>query len=60
MNDEELLNLFFQRVEEIVSSEPRSAWDTLIRQAFPPSLEWDGYVGSVAEVLCGGDVEEIA
>ena len=55
MNDDELLNTFFDRVEEIVSSQPDSEWDTLIRQAFPASLQWDGYVGSMVEILCGGD-----
>ena len=60
MNNEELLNTFFDRVEEIVSGRPEAEWDALIRQAFPASLQWDGYVGSMVEMLCGGDVQEVA
>ena len=55
MNDDELLNTFFDRVEEIVAGRPEAEWDTLIRQAFRHLL-WDGYVGSMVEMLCGGDV----
>ena len=60
MNDEELLNTFFERVEEIVSSQPEGEWSTLIRRAFPASLQWDGYVAATVEALCGGDVQEAA
>lgn len=60
MNDDELLNTFFDRVEEIVAGRPEGERDTLIRQAFPASLQWDGYVGSMVEMLCGGDVQEVA
>jgi hypothetical protein len=60
MNDEDLLNKFFERVEEIVASSPEREWDALIRRACPDSLEWDGYVSSVVEALCGGDVREEA
>lgn len=59
MNDEDLLNKFFDRVEEIVSGSPESERDALIRSAFPESLVWDGYVGSMVEMLCGGDVVEV-
>lgn len=58
MNDDDTLNAFFERVEMIVSSRPNGEWDALIRDAFPASLVWDGYVASVVEVLCGGDVWE--
>jgi len=60
MNDDELLNTFFERVEEIVSSQPEGEWSTLIRRAFPASLQWDGYVAATVEALCGGDVREAA
>lgn len=60
MNEEYLLNQFFERVEEIVSSQPEGEWDVLIRRAFPASLAWDGYVASTVEALCGGDVLEVA
>ncbi len=60
MNDDELLNTFFERVEEIVSSQPEGEWSTLIRRDFPASLQWDGYVASTVEALCGGDVREAA
>lgn len=60
MNDDGLLNKFFERVEEIVSSRPEGEWDELIRRAFPESLVWDGYVASIVEALCGGDVKEEA
>jgi hypothetical protein len=60
MNDEDLLNQFFGRVEEIVSGRPKVEWDTLIRSEFPASLVWDGYVASMVEALCGGDVEQVA
>ena len=55
MNDDSLLNQFFERVDDIVSSSPEGEWDTLIRRAFPESLVWDGYVASTVEALCGGD-----
>jgi hypothetical protein len=60
MNDDELLNTFFERVDEIVSSQPEGEWDALIRRAFPASLQWDGYVSATVEALCGGDVREVA
>ncbi|MBL0307670.1 MAG: hypothetical protein IPQ25_17070 [Chitinophagaceae bacterium] len=60
MNDEDLLNKFFERVEEIVSSQPEGKWDELIRRAFPGSMVWDGYVASMVEVLCGGDVQQVS
>lgn len=60
MNDEDLLNQFFDRVEEVVSGRPKDEWDALIRRAFPASLVWDGYVASTVEALCGGDVEQVA
>lgn len=60
MSDDELLNTFFERVEEIVSSQPEGEWDALIRRAFPATLAWDGYVASIVEALCGGDVREAA
>lgn len=60
MNDDELLNAFFARVEEIVATRPEGERDELIRRAFPSSLQWDGYVGAMVEVLCGGDVQEVA
>ena len=60
MNDEDLLNKFFERVEEIVSGSPEGEWDALIRRAFPESLVWDGYVASIVEALCGGDVRQAA
>lgn len=59
MNDEDLLNAFFGEVEKIVSSLPKGEWSDAITRAFPENLEWDGYVGSVVEMLCGGDVEEV-
>ncbi len=59
MNDENLLNKFFERVEEIVSSSPEGEWDTLIDRAFPESLVWDGHVQSMVEMLCGGDVKQV-
>lgn len=58
MNDEDLLNTFFERVEEIVSSHPESEWDELIGRAFPDTLVWDGYIASMVEALCGGDVRQ--
>ena len=60
MNDEDLLNKFFERVNEIVTTSPEGEWNALIRRAFPASLAWDGYVASVVEVICGGDVQEVA
>ena len=59
MNDDELLNTFFERVEEIVSSHPEGEWSALIRRAFPASLQWDGYVASTVEALCGGDARHV-
>jgi hypothetical protein len=59
-NDEDLLSAFFARVEYIVANHPEGEWGDLIRRAFPESLEWDGYVGSMVEMLCGGDVKEVA
>ena len=59
MNDEDLLNVFFERVEEIAAGCPESEWGALIRSAFPESLIWDSYVASMVEVLCGGDVFEV-
>lgn len=60
MNDEALLNKFFERVGVIVSTSPEGEWDALISQAFPESLAWDGYVGSIVEMLCGGDVRQVS
>lgn len=60
MNDDNLLNQFFERVDEIVASSPEGERDTLIRRAFPESLVWDGYVSSVVEALCGGDIREVS
>ena len=60
MSDEDLLNQFFERVEEIVSSQPEGEWSAAIRRAFPASLAWDGYVASTVEALCGGDVRQAA
>jgi len=60
MNNEDLLNKFFERVEEIVSNSPEGEWDGLIRDAFPADLPWDGYVASIVEALCGGDVRQAA
>jgi hypothetical protein len=56
MNNEENLNAFYARIEEIVETKRVDEWDGLIENALlVHSVEWTGDVAATVEILCGGD-----